>query len=83
MIDPYVTTATLTNKKTLILDKALPHLPRRVRVTIEELPKAQMTPSFLVKLRAIQQTLAKSGYQSRSKEVIDAQIRAERDSWGE
>jgi len=46
MTEPYITTATLTNKKTLILDKALPHIARRVRVTIEELPEAQMATSF-------------------------------------
>lgn len=83
MAEPYVTTATLTNKKTLILDEAAPDIARRVRVTIEELPEAQMAASFLAKLQTIQQALAESGYQPRSKKAIDIQIREERDSWGE
>ncbi|VAW30996.1 hypothetical protein MNBD_CHLOROFLEXI01-5071 [hydrothermal vent metagenome] len=84
MTDLYITTATLTNKKNLILDEALPLVSGRVRVTIEELPKIQMAASsFLAKLQAIHQALEDSGYRPRSKEVIDAQIRAERDSWGE
>ncbi len=83
MSGSYSMTATLTNKKTLLLDEALPIVPGRVRVTIEELPKAQMAASFLTKLQAIHQTLTDSGYQSRNKETIDAQIHAERDSWEE
>ncbi|MCP5096267.1 MAG: hypothetical protein GY943_12005 [Chloroflexi bacterium] len=82
MADLYITTATLTNKNTLVLDEALP-LVGRVRVTIEELPEAKKTVPFLAKLQAIHQTLTDSGYQSRSKEAIDAQIHSERDSWGE
>ena len=84
MADLYITTATLTNKKNLILDEALPLMSGRVRVTIEELPEAQMAAvSFLTKLQAIHQALAESGYQPRNKEMIDAQIHAERDSWEE
>jgi hypothetical protein len=83
MAEPYVTTATLTNKKTLILDEAAPDISRRVRVTIEELPEVQMAASFLVKLQAIQQALVESDYQPRGKKAIDTQIREERDSWGE
>lgn len=83
MAEIYVTTATLTNKRTLILDEALPRIPTRVRVTIEELPKTQRGVSFLLKLQRIHHALIASGHQPRSKEAIDAQIRAERDSWGE
>ncbi len=83
MSEPYTTTATLTNKKTLILDEALPDVPRRVRVTIEDLPEVQMAASFLVQLQAIHQSLINSGYQPRSKKAIDAQIHEERESWGE
>lgn len=81
----YVTTATLTDKRTLILDEPLPRLSKRVRLTIEEykaLPKAQEAAPFLTKLQSIHQTLSASGYQPRSKKAIDAQIREERDSWG-
>lgn len=83
MADSYIMTATLTNKKTLLLDEALPLVPGRVRVTIEELPQTQMATSFLTKLNSIHQALADSGYQPRNKEAIDAQIRAERECWEE
>jgi len=83
MGDSYTTTATLSNKKTLILDEPVPLTVGRVRVTIEQLPEALSGTAFLVKLLAIHQRMRESGYRSRSKEEIDAQIRAERDSWEE
>jgi hypothetical protein len=83
MINSYTTTATLSYKKTLILDEPIPLAGGRVRVTVEQLPEALLGTAFLVKLRAIHQRLRESGYQSRSKEEIDAQIKAERDSWEE
>ena len=83
MINAYITTATLTNKRTLILDEPLFRIPKRVRVTIEALPKAQMATPFLTKLRSIHRELIENGRLPRSKEEIDAQIREERDSWGE
>jgi prevent-host-death family protein len=42
----------------------------------------QATASFLQDLKAIHQSLQKSGYRFRSKEDIDAQIQIERESWG-
>lgn len=81
MADSYSTTATLTNKKTLVLDEDLPIIPGRVRVTIEELPETQQATSFLAKLQAIHQALVESGYKPRSKEAIDTQIRTERENW--
>jgi hypothetical protein len=83
MSDLYTTTATITDKRTLILDKALPLAAGRVRVTIENLSEAALSTPFLVKLQAIHQMLADGGHQPHSKEVIDVQIRIERDSWGE
>lgn len=84
MINAYTTTATLTNKRTLILDEPLSRVPKRVRVTIEDydaLPIAVTGTGFLDKLQNIHQELVATGYQSRRKEVIDSDIRAERDSW--
>lgn len=83
MSDSYTTTATLSNKKTLILDEPVPLIGGRVRVTIEQLPEALSSTAFLAKLRAIHQRLRESGYRSRSREEIDAQVKAERDSWEE
>lgn len=37
--------------------------------------------AFVNKLTLIQETLQASGYQARSKEEVDAQVRAERESW--
>ncbi len=81
MNETYSTTATLTNKRTLVLDEILPLPAGRVRVTIEALPEAAIAAPFLTKLRAIHKALADSGYQPRSKEAVDAQIRVERASW--
>ena len=84
MINAYITTATLTNKRTLILDEPLSRTSKRVRVTIEDydaLPIAVAGSVFLDKLQSIHQELVATGYQSRSKEMIDSDIRAERDSW--
>lgn len=82
MNDTYITTATLTGRKTLVLDDVLP-VTGRVRVTIEQLPEAQVAPSFLVKLQAIHHALAQSGYQPRTAEAINAQIHDERMGWDE
>jgi hypothetical protein len=83
MINSYTTTATLSNKKTLILDEPIPLTSGRVRVTVEQLPEVLSGTAFLVKLCAIHQRLRESGYRNRSKEELDAQIKAERDSWEE
>ena len=80
----HVATATLTNRRTLILDEPLSRSFERVRLTIEKyeaLPIAVTATSFLAKLQNIHQELAASGHQSRSKEMVDADARAERDSW--
>ncbi len=42
---------------------------------------AEVGSSFLTNLEAIHQTLEASGYRARTKEEIDAQIQAERESW--
>lgn len=38
--------------------------------------------SFLMNLKAIHQALQASGYRPQTREEIDAQIQAERESWG-
>jgi len=43
---------------------------------------AEETNSFLTHLQAIHQSLQASGYRSRSKEEIEAQLQSERESWG-
>jgi len=56
--------------------------PGRVRVTVVPLPATQSKAPFLVKLEAIHQALRASGYRPRTKAQVDAELQAERESWG-
>jgi hypothetical protein len=82
MLEHYTVTGALSNEWTIILDQPIPLPARNVRVTVVILTETQAQSPFLVKLEAIHQALRASGYQPRTKEQVDAQIRAERDSWG-
>jgi len=81
MSEHYTMTGTLSNKQTVVLDQPVPLPSGRVRVTVTTLPASQPKKSFLAKLEAIHQTLRASGYRPRTREQVDAQIQAERDSW--
>jgi hypothetical protein len=74
-------TGMLSDAQTVILDDPVPLPPGRVRVTVETLPSAKSGEQFLSKLEAIHQALRTSGYRPRTKEEIDAQVQAERESW--
>lgn len=78
---PCVVTGTLSDEQTVILDEPVPLPIGRVRVTVETLPAAKSDGAFLTKLEAIRQALRASGHRFRTKEEIDAQIQAERESW--
>jgi hypothetical protein len=78
---PCVVTGTLSDDQTVILDEPVPLPVGRVRVTVETLPAAESNGTFLTKLEAIRQALRASGHRFRTKEEIDAQIQAERESW--
>jgi hypothetical protein len=75
-------TGTLSDKQTVILDKPVPLPIGRVRVTVEMLPPDKAEGTFLSKLKAIRQALIANGYHPRTKAEIDAQIKDERESWG-
>ena len=81
MSAPYTVTGTLSDKHIVILDEPVSLPAGRVRVTVEALPTAKSDGAFLTKLSAIRQDLRASGYRFRTKEEIDAQIQAERESW--
>jgi hypothetical protein len=81
MSDQYTVTGVLSDGKTVVLDQSVPLISGRVRVTVEALPAAQPETTFLSKLAEIHQALRASGYRSRTKDEIDAQIQAERASW--
>lgn len=49
----------------------------------EQADATRVQSAFTSELEAIHAMLAASGYQPRSREEIDAEIRAERDSWGD
>ncbi len=82
MLEHYTVTGALSNERTIILDQPIPLLASNVRVTVVILAETQPQSQFLVKLEAIHQVLRASGYQPRTKEQVDAQIQAERESWG-
>ena len=81
MSEHYTVTGALVDEQTVKLDQPVPWPASRVRVTVELLVTAQSQQAFLSKLSVIRQNLRASVYRSRTKEEIDAQIQAERESW--
>jgi hypothetical protein len=81
MSEAYTSVGTLSDEKTVILDQPIRAPLGRVRVIVEPLPDQASEPDWLDTLRAIRQSLQESGYQSRSKQEIDQEIRSERDAW--
>jgi hypothetical protein len=83
MTSAYVVTGTLTNATTVQLDEPLPMSGGKVRVIVEatapQVPK-QSLQEYLTDLRKRQ---AARGHVPRSAEEIQAQIREERESWGD
>jgi hypothetical protein len=80
MLEHYTVTGALSNERAIILDQPIPVPAGNVRVTVVILAETQPQPSFLTKLEAIHQALRASGYQLRTREQVDAQIQAERES---
>jgi len=77
----YTHVGTLATPQTVILDYPVMLPLGRVRVVVEPLPAVPPEHTWLRTLAEIREALQKSGYQSRDKEEIDAQIQAERESW--
>ncbi len=57
------------------------HLLQEVKAHRQE-SAVELDNSFSMKLESIHQALSASGYHTRTREEIDAQIKTERDSWG-
>jgi hypothetical protein len=55
--------------------------PGRVRVTLEPVPAPGPQPSLAEALDEIHRTLEASGYRPRSREEVDADLRALREEW--
>lgn len=80
MEDSYTRTATLADGENLKLDEPVPLPAGRVRVTVEVLVEPEGN-NFLDKLAAIHHALAQSGHQPPTAAQVEAQLKAERDSW--
>lgn len=83
MSEAYTGVGTLSDAKTVILDRPTLLPPGRVRVTVELLPEGQPENAWLTTLADIRKSLRDSGYRSRSRQQIDEQIGTERDAWDE
>jgi len=77
----YIVTGTLTDAHTVMLDKALPLTPTKVRLVIEPLlPSSQQTyQDVMAEIRARQLS---RGHRPPTRQEVDAYLQAERDSWG-
>jgi hypothetical protein len=79
----YTTTATLSDKRTLLLDSPVPIPAGRVRITVEALPPAPSGLEFLARLQTIHASLQASGHQPPTKQEVDSRLQIERDTWEE
>jgi len=83
MSEAYTGVGTLSDEKTVILDQPIHLSPGRVRVIVERITDERTEATWLNTLNEIRESLRESGYQPRTREEIDAQIRAERERPGE
>ena len=81
MSEAYTGVGTLSDGKTVILDKPVRLPSGRVRVIVEPLPDGEHRDAWLDTLNEIRQSLRESGYRFRTKQEIDEQILSERESW--
>ena len=81
-MNTYVTTGTLSGS-TVVLDEPLPKCEGKVRVTLEVLVENTAKPNFMQVLEQIWEAQRQRGHVPRSAEEIQAQIREERESWGD
>lgn len=82
MTNAYIVTGTLTDAKTVQLDEPLPVSAGRVRVIVEE-AASPPKPTFRQVMERIWEAQRQRGHVPRSVEEIEAQVREERDSWGD
>ncbi len=78
----YIITGTLNDDQTVTLDEALPLKPMKVRLSVEPLMPTQPRPhdEVIAEIHARQKA---RGHVPRTREEIDADLQAERDSWGD
>ena len=82
MGNSYTVTGTLTDDRTVTLDEALPLPKMKVRLLVEPIDSTTQRRyrEVMAEIRAQQQA---RGHQAPTREVVDAALRAERESWGE
>jgi hypothetical protein len=80
--DAYVVTATLRDARTLTLDEPLPWETGRVRVVVEPVSPTGR-PCYGEVVAAIRERQLAQGHQAPGRAEVDADLRAERDSWPE
>ncbi len=78
----YIVTGTLTDDHTVTLDESLPMVQGKVRLSVEPLAPTPKRPHGEV-IAEIRERQRARGHQPRTREEIDADIQAERDSWND
>jgi hypothetical protein len=80
MQQAFVVTGSLTDPRTVCLDEPIPVSGGKVRVIVEvaEVARKMSHDEFLAWLRARHEA---RGHVPRSREDVDASLRAERESW--
>jgi hypothetical protein len=80
MQQAYVVTGSLTDSRTVRLDEPIPASGCKVRVIVElaDTARKMSNEEFLAWLRERQEA---RGHIPRTREEVDASLRAERDSW--
>ena len=80
----YIITGTLNDDQTVTLDETLPLKPMKVRLSIEPLAPAHPHPrphdEVIAEIWARQKA---RGHVPRTREEVDAELQAERDSWSD
>jgi hypothetical protein len=84
MYDSYTITGTLETDQLVRLDNPVSLPARRVRITLKPLLPEQRNGKTLIEwVRKARTDLKSKGFQFRTKEDIDQQVREEREAWGE
>ncbi len=76
----YVVTGSLTDSRTVRLDEPIPVSSGKVRVIVE-MPEIARKMSHKEFLTWLQERQAERGHVPRTREEVDASLRAERESW--
>jgi hypothetical protein len=72
----------MTDARTVTLDEPLPESAGKVRVVVEVLPAPAPAPESLDEWeRKLRERQRARGHVPRTREEIDAELKAERDSW--